>query len=136
MRNESQFSLPRPVWQAMEKWEKMENPKKGCLRGMRLRTIKNGYKGKKAAICLLVRRKAEAGSALERGQPGGLRTQVFLVTLKCSAESWCDSCLGWELETKTLQGHCLPREVSLVLYEVAKGEKKDSRTGEGDLAGI
>lgn len=50
MRNESQFLLPRPVWQATEKWEKTENPKKGCLRGMRLGTIKNRYRGKKAAV--------------------------------------------------------------------------------------
>lgn len=103
-------------------------------------TIKNGYRGEKADICLLLRSKAEARSARERGAysatPWGSGTQVFLVTLKCSAESfvWLLRRLGaWKEDPA---GSLLAPEVSMVLYEIAKWEKKDSRTGEGDLAGI
>lgn len=76
---------------------------------MRLGTIKKRYRGKKAAFCLLIRRKTEVGSTLERGAysatPRGSQTQVFLVIRECSAEN---SSLGWGLGRKTLQGHCSP----------------------------
>lgn len=109
-------------------------------RGVLIGNNQERVQGGKADICLLVRRKAEARSALERGTysatPWGSGTQVFLVTGKGSAESfvWLLCRLGaWKEDPAR---SLLAPEVSLVLYEVAKWEKKDSRTGEGDLAGI
>lgn len=135
-------SFPSPdlfgkQWKRGTKWKiKRRGVREGCLDWEQSRTGTGG----KADICLLVRRKAEARSALERGTysatPWGSGTQVFLVTGKGSAESfvWLLRRLGaWKEDPAR---SLLAPKVSLVLYEVAKWEKKDSRTGEGDLAGI